>query len=65
MLRLILYKGTRIADYAAQWNGTEFEFRRRQEVFLFSKMSTPDLGSAQPTVQRVTGLFRRGKVAGA
>ena len=37
----------------------------RQEIFLFSKMSTQALWLTQPFIQRVVGLFPEGVAAGA
>jgi hypothetical protein len=42
-----------------------FDFWQRQENFLFSTVSRPDLGPTQPPIQWVLGFFPRGKAAEA
>ena len=35
----------------------DFEYRREQEIFIFSKLARPALGSTRPSVQWVPGSF--------
>ena len=53
-----------------QWQGygldnLEFESWQEQGIFLICKMSRLALGPTQHPIQRVTGFFFWGKVAGA
>jgi hypothetical protein len=45
-------------------HGPVYESRLAQKMFLYSKVSRPALRPTQPPIQRVSGFFPRGEVAG-